>query len=429
MPKAKSVKSDASNKKDLTSRINSLYDSYNSLNRGTFTRSGSVVIDALLGGGIPQGVIILWSSESGCGKSTGSLHISKAYCRTGKKVAYFDYEGGVNEDQLIHTGLSEYLYDKNTNPEGLFYLFQLQTYKDAEKVIDEIMDDMDLVVFDSVTSMLPEKLKGVSSEDSLIGIDARIMSVFLKKYKANVVRSGCSWILINQLRTKIATGYGQHTADVEAGGHALKFYPDIRIIMKKAYQGTLEREEDTAVGKQKVPFGAICTIWTEKNRYARPKIPLNLAIIYGRGISNSFAYADFLMYKGAIKKTGSWFNIKFGDFNEKAQGINKVIDWIEEHRVEVREFINSNGGYKLLMNDGVAVDLGHGSMQSLGDGIVESGVNFDVSDGSVISSDVPGLTSGYSEDSSFEIGDNSAQYFGEGGEGLPEGNFYDNDDN
>lgn len=342
---------------ELKKKVKDLSKKYKSIGKAEFVRSGSVVLDAILGGGIPKGVFILWSAENGCGKSTGALHISRTYCMQNKRVLYLDYEGGVNENQLESMGLTQYLYDSDTNTDGLFYLYQVQTYKDAETILDEIMSDMDLVIIDSMTAILTEKVKGSSSEDILPGIDSRVMSTFLKKYKADAVRNGTSWLMINQMRTKIAMGFGQQTHDDEAGGNALKFYPDIRLQMKKAFKGTLERDEETATGKQKVPFGAICTIWAVKNRYERPKIPLNLAILFGKGIDNNFAYADFLTNKGCIVKNGAWFNIKMDGHEDKVNGMSRVIDWISAHKDDVRSYINSQGGYKLLMNSAQATNI------------------------------------------------------------------------
>lgn len=334
--------------KSLRDKCAELSKTYKSLGEARFVRSGSIVLDSILGGGIPEGVFILWSAEPGCGKSTGALHISSVYCSLGKRVLYLDYEGGVNKSQIDGIGLSQYLYDPVTNPDGSFMLYKTQTFKDAEKILDEVLSDIDLVVIDSCTAMLTEKVKGSSSEDVLPGVDSRVMSVFLKKYKAETVRKGASWILINQLRTKIS--FMGNTGDVEAGGNALKFFTDIRLMMKKSYQGDLEREEDTAAGKQKVPFGAMCTIKALKNRYERPNIPLQLAIIFGKGIDNNYAYMDYLMQNGYIKKSGAWFSIKFKDYEEKLQGQLAVIDWIEAHREDVRDFVRSTGGYRLLLN-------------------------------------------------------------------------------
>lgn len=363
---------------ELQKKVKLLSEQYSNMNNTEFIRSGSVVIDALLGGGIPRGVFILWSAQNGCGKSTGSLHISRTYCMQGKKVIYLDYESGVNKSQIDGMGLSKYLYDPINNPDGTFYLFKVQTYKDAESILDAIMQDVDLVIIDSATAILTEKIKDSSSEDILPGIDSRVMSTFMKKYKAEAVRNGVTWIIINQMRTKIAVGWGQVTKDAEAGGHALKFYSDIRFVMKKSYKGELEREEETATGKQKVPFGAICDIWAEKNRYERPKIPLKLAIIFGRGISNEYAYYDFLENNGAIKKKGAWYYINLNDSEEiKVQGMGKVIDWINDNKDKVKDFITDMGGYRLLLNQESTISIDNSGLDEdvYGEQIIDYGTD------------------------------------------------------
>lgn len=341
--------------KDLGSKLKKLFTQYKSVGQTVFIRSGSVVLDSILGGGIPTGVFISCTADNGCGKSTLALHISKVFCMQGKKVLYLDYEGGVNEKQLDGMGLKPY-HRTDVNSEGPFILFQVQTYKDAETILDSIMLDVDFVIIDSATSILTEKVKGSSSEDVLPGVDSRVMSTFLKKYKAEAVRNGITWFIINQMRNKIS--FTGPSSEVEAGGNAMKFYPDIRLQMKRAYKGSLERVEDTAIGSQRVPFGAICTIWAEKNRYERPKIPLNIAIIFGKGISNEYAYYDYLTYRKVISKAGAWYQIKLNDISVKLNGINKVIDWINENKDTVRAYINSTGGYKLMLQESQPVNIG-----------------------------------------------------------------------
>ena len=342
-------------------KLKKLSKAYKSLSDPEFVKSGSVVIDALLGGGIPKGMFILWSAENGCGKSTGALHISKVYCMQGLKVLYLDYEGGVNKNQLDGMGLTPFLFHVDNNPEGTFYLYQIKTYKDGEKILDDLLEDVDLVIVDSITNIITEKQSTSSAEDALPGIDARTQSVFLKKYKADSVRQGTSWIIIAQMRTKIAMGYGQVTRDEGSGGNALKHAVDVRLQSKKKYKGDLIRKE-TANGEQEVPYGAICVTYAEKNRYARPKIPLDLTIIFGKGISNEYAYEGWLENNGNVKKNGSWYEIKMNDHNEKFQGQGSVVKWVGEHRDEVKDYINLHGGYRLLVdNADTLVDIGGSS--------------------------------------------------------------------
>jgi RecA/RadA recombinase len=337
----------------LSQKVSALSKAYKSIGEPEFVKTGSLVMDALLGGGVPRGSFILWSSHSGIGKSTGSLFIAKSYCAQGLRVLYLDFEGGVNQSQLSGIGLMDDLYDEKTNPNGSFYCFRVQSYADAETFLDALLPDVDLVVVDSITSVLPEKIKTQSVENILPGLQARLMANLLLKYKAESMKNGTSWIMINQMRTHIR--FVGITTDEEAGGNALKFFSDYRVMMKEAFKGKLERDEITPLGAKKVPYGSVNEIWCLKSRYSRPFIPLKLGIVFGKGISNNYAYYDFLNFKGCVRREGSWYSIDVNGEGGKVQGENAVIEWINDNRDIVKKFISDNGGYKLIMDGSDAI--------------------------------------------------------------------------
>jgi recombination protein RecA len=321
-------------KPTLLQKVNALSKSYKSIGDPEFVKTGSLVMDAILGGGVPRGCFILWSSASGIGKSTGSMYIAKSYCVQKFKVLYLDFEGGVNKGQLDGIGLSEHLYNEKSNPTGTFYCYRVQSYVDAEAFLNAMMEEMDLVIIDSVTALLPEKIKTKSVEDILPGLQSRLMANLLLKYKAVSMKNGTSWIMINQMRTHIR--FIGMTTDEEAGGNALKFFSDYRILMKETRNGKLERNEMTTLGVKKVPYGSINDIWCLKSRYSRPFIPLKLGIVFGKGISNNYAYYDFLNFKGCIRKEGAWYTLTINNEKKiKAQGENQIIEWINDNREDI----------------------------------------------------------------------------------------------
>ena len=352
----------------LYKNVKALSQSYKSINETKFVRSGSVAFDAILGGGIPEGAFILLSAENGCGKSTLALFTSHLFMLQGKKVLYLDFEGGVSMSLLDGIGLTEHLYHSTSNPQGTFFLFQPRTYRDAEKILDVVMEDVDLVVIDSITAILTSKLAESSSEDTLPGLDARVCSLFLKRYRAAAVKSGTSWIIINQIRTRIAFGYGETTVDQEAGGNALKFLVDVRLWMTRKHKGELMRSEDTATaGKQEVQFGALCTLKALKNRFERPNIPLSIAIIFGRGVSNNYSYLDFLLTDGCVTKKNkstttskptTVYTVLFDPDNPVVvEGTPEMIEWIERNRQLVKDKIEEKGGFRLLLNKAGTLDI------------------------------------------------------------------------
>ncbi len=346
-------------KKDaLSKKLSALSASYKSIDEPQFIRTGSITLDALLGGGLPVGTMTVWSSEAGIGKSTGALVVSRTFCEQGKKVLYLDPEVGINRELLGYTnpdgsvakkgvGLYPYLYDPVKNPDGTFYHFQVQTFREIEEVVDTLIEDVDLIVVDSITSVLVSAKLEISSEDVRPGLDSIVVGNFLKRYKTDSFRNSTSWLLINQMRTQIRF-QGASTSE-EAGGKALKFYPDIRIMMKEARGGKLKGREITGSGVIEVPYGSVNEIWCIKSRYSRPFVPLKFTVIYGEGVSNLHAYKDFLEHHSAISKSGAWYTINMGEGKgAKVQGTMGIIEWIKENKDDVIAFIELKGGIKLI---------------------------------------------------------------------------------
>lgn len=308
-----------------------------------FLKSGSVIFDSIMGKGIPLGKFIQISSESGLGKSSSVLHFCRVACALGKKVAFLDFEKGVNDSQLKGMKLMDYK-DKQ------FFLYQPTTFEDAEEIIDSLADDPDLVyiVIDSITSMLPGKLENESISDVQPGLHARYAALFLSKYKSVAIHTNTTFIFINQMRVKL-NFRGMSTRQA-AGGNAQKFYMDVRIEM--SLNRKLEKVTDTIEGKKTVPYGADVNVWAEKNRYARPFIEGVITIYYGRGISNIAAYSRWLVANDIVTQTGGgWFVIKWNDQEEKVRGQVKLQEWIKQHTKEIKEFIYSHGGFLLVKEE------------------------------------------------------------------------------
>lgn len=312
-----------------------------------FTPSGSVVMDSILGGGVPMGTYIEIASESGLGKSTAALHMSKVACSLGKGVIYLDYEQGVNKSQLEGIGLSEYQND-------LFFLYQPVTYKDGEKIINGLADEEELayIIIDSVTSMLPESMRDKSVEDIQPALQARLTTKFLLKYKYLARKNNVTFIFINQMRNKLNF---RGTSSVKAaGGNAQKFFSDIRMRMGKKKK--LETTQNTIEGEKRVPYGAHVGLWTIKNRYERPFIEATMTVIYGKGISNVSAYYRWMIKTGVIEKRGAgWYWIHLdkeeGEEPEKVRGEADLKEWVKDNIDNVKEYIREQGGFLLVANE------------------------------------------------------------------------------
>lgn len=331
--------------------IRKLYEKYQGMTtltddcEASYINSGSVIFDQVLseGKGLPVGTWIQITSESGCGKTHLVLHVAKAMCIRGKKVVYLDDEKGVNPSQLKGIGLDKYLGTQ-------FFLFPISTFEEAEEVLDGVIEDPDigLIVIDSITGLIPEKMIENSVASCEPGLQARYASTFLVKYRTKISRTEAkpTVILVNQQRTKIS--FRGITTVGEAGGNAQKYYTDIRLMMKE--DKALEKTIDTMEGKKSVKYGSNALIWATKNRHAAPFVQGMLTIIFGKGVSNLAAYQRVLMSKGVLKMSGAGFwSLKLpGCEEKKARGSEGVLNLVKDNLDTIKQYVEDNGGFKLV---------------------------------------------------------------------------------
>lgn len=334
---------------DKLEKLKKKYDN-STLMDTEFISTGSIIADTVLvdskltkergiEGGLPTSKYIEIYGESGTGKSTFVLYACKTACRKGHKVVYIDAEGGVNESQLIGIGLQEYVGTQ-------FFLFAVDTFEEAEEVIEELKDEgITYFIIDSITALIPGKLKEKSVGDIEPGIKARYAGTFLEKFKSVVKHRKTSFIFINQVRTKL-NFRGMSTVD-SAGGFSVKFYMDIRLKLRKVKK--LEKVMDTIEGRVSVEYGCEAAISAVKNRFNSPFIEGVMHIIYGKGVSNLSSYVKWLQKDGVITGgAGGWYKIKLNEHEDKVRSLSGITQWIKENINEVQEYIDSKGGFLLV---------------------------------------------------------------------------------
>lgn len=308
-----------------------------------FTPSGSIILDAIIsdGKGIPAGTFIELASESGCGKSTMCLHVARKYCSEGKRVIYIDTESGLNSNQIDCFGMREYVNKM------LFIPVRLQTYGEVDEFLTNILDDpeVSLIIYDSITATVPGKLTEKNVDEmNEPAVAARMQSIFMQKFKARFKNSDKTVIFVNQLRTKIAMGYGQVTKLAQAGGQALGYYMDVRLVMRK-----IKLLEQTLAGYEKpVPYGCDLAIWADKNRYARPLLKKMITIHFGKGISNAGAVRSVLEYHNVVERIPrKGWRIRYNDEDIYVK-VDELEPFIKEHLQYFLDVADGLGGIKLV---------------------------------------------------------------------------------
>jgi recombination protein RecA len=182
----------------------------------------------------------------------------------------------------------------------------------------EYLQPGDLIVLDSVASLVPKaELEGEVSDAPMAG-QARLVSKAMRLLVPAISRTGVMINWINQYRVKFnASSWGVQKKG--AGGDVLPFFCSIR--MEVANLGKIKDGEEV-IG-QKVRVKSI------KNKTFPPFREFDGEIRFGEG---GFAKkADTLaiaMDRGIITKKGSW--ISYGD-QRIGQGKENAIIYLKEH--------------------------------------------------------------------------------------------------
>ena len=292
--------------------------------------TGSLGLDIALGiGGLPKGRVVEIYGPESSGKTTLTLQVVAEAQRAGGTAAFVDaehaldpiYAGrlGVNVDELL--------------------ISQPDTGEQALEITDMLVRSgaVDVIVVDSVAALTPKAEIEGEMGDSHVGLHARLMSQALRKLTANIKRSNCMVIFINQIRMKIGVMFG--SPETTTGGNALKFYCSVRLDIRRI--GAIKKADEV--------LGSQTRVKVVKNKLAPPFRMAEFEILYGTGISREGELIDLGVKENIVEKSGSWYSYRG--------------DRLGQGKENVREFLQSNADIASAIESELRARLLPGSAQ------------------------------------------------------------------
>eukprot|EP00956_Cyclotella_meneghiniana_P024923 scaffold50956_cov73-Cyclotella_meneghiniana.AAC.1 len=286
--------------------------------------SGSMTLDAALGGGYPKGRVVEIYGPESSGKTTLALHALAETQQSGGVAAFVDAEHALDPSYAAALGV---------DIESLL-VSQPDSGEMALDIVDQLVRSsaVDVIVVDSVAALVPRaELEGDMS-DMQVGLQARLMSKALRKITASLSMSQCTVIFLNQLRSKVGVIYG--SPEVTSGGNALKFYASVRLDTRR---------------REILPdnMGIRAKIKVVKNKVAAPFKVIELDILFGQGIDKFGCLLDAALDLDVVQRKGSWYSYENANFAQGRANASIYLknnqDVAQKMEREVREVLRTGG--------------------------------------------------------------------------------------
>ncbi len=289
--------------------------------------TGSFSLDLALGiGGLPRGRVIEIFGPESSGKTTLAISTVAEAQKNGGNCAFIDAEHAFDPEYAKNLGvdLDNLLISQPDNGEQALEICETLVRSNA----------LDVVVVDSVAALVPRAEIEGEMGDSMMGVQARLMSQALRKLTGAVSKSKTILIFINQIRMKIGVMFGN--PETTTGGNALKFYSSVRLDIRR--KAALKKGEDTV--------GNNVTVKVVKNKVAPPFKTAEFDIMYGTGIDYAGEILDSGVKYGIVDRAGSWLSYndeKLGQGKEGARSfLKKNPKIIEEIKKKILDKVVSD---------------------------------------------------------------------------------------
>lgn len=289
-------------------------------------KTGIFALDYILSGGISQcqgGHRIEFFGAESSGKTTFALRVVARYQKLNKKCVFLDSEGAFDPDWATVLGVDC----------SKLVIAYPEYLEQAGDLLVELINDFDLIVVDSIPSLIPKAELDDSMEHRNMALQAQLNSPLTRKLYNKLSNKNVTLIFINQIREKVGFVFGN--PETVPGGRALKHFYNTRIRFKN----TEFIEENNPDSKKKLKIGVVNTLQAVKNKKGKPNRIMAVDFYYDGRIDNQKSLFFAGLKLGIIQKMGTYY-----EYNKiRAQGKDKFcFKLTDEHWREIENDIWKN---------------------------------------------------------------------------------------
>ncbi len=249
--------------------------------------SGLKSLDLILGnGGFPKGRIIEIFGPESSGKTTLTLQAAAMIQQNDGVVAFIDAEHALDIEHARKMGV---------DPKKLI-VSQPDSGEQALELVDYLcqLGKVDLIIIDSVASLIPQAEIDGSIGYQNIGLQARMMSKAMRVISASASKTNTTVIFINQLREKIGVMFGN--PETTPGGRSLKFYSSIRLDVR--IKERIRKDGETS--------GQVMKLKVVKNKVSLPYRVTEVILDYNNGFDIEDDVISSLIESKVLIQKGPW---------------------------------------------------------------------------------------------------------------------------
>lgn len=251
-----------------------------------WTSTGCIVLDRIMGGGLPIGRMTEIFGDTSTGKSLIAAQVAAMAQQQNHIVFMIDTESAVSLPimEAVGVNIDELIYSAPDTVEEVFEEMASAIEIKQANYPDELM----VIIWDSIAATSAEAEMSKDFGDTGYLTHSRIISQAMRKMSRNISKERICALFLNQVRENIGVMFGDK--ETTFGGKAIPFHASVRVRLKLGQK----------IKHDKKIVGLNTTATVVKNKVAEPFLSATLPIYFGHGIDDAISSLYWLQDQGYV---------------------------------------------------------------------------------------------------------------------------------